>query len=104
LGIETPQGQLSYHCPNKYLGLCVDIPRRHPEFDGHTSSDFIKRLQHIAENTNRTDKNYIPKSKIQPLLDVYEQLKDDEGGANIMAEEMWQAIKSVAQKIKETVQ
>lgn len=50
LGCETPQGQISYHCPNKYLGLCSKITRRQPEFDGHTSSDVIKRLEAIARN------------------------------------------------------
>lgn len=48
LGCETPQGQISYHCPNKYLGLVSGIKRRHPEFDGHTSKDVISRLERTA--------------------------------------------------------
>lgn len=50
LGVQTPVGQLSYHCPNKYLDLCKSIPRVHPEFDGHTSQDVIDRLKNIASN------------------------------------------------------
>lgn len=45
LGMESDNGQISYHCQNKYLNLCKEIERRHPKFDGHTSSDVIKRLE-----------------------------------------------------------
>lgn len=48
LGVETPLGQISYHCPNKYLHLVEGIERRHPEFDGHTSVDVLKRLEQQA--------------------------------------------------------
>lgn len=48
LGVETPVGQLSYHCPNKHLDLVENIPRRQPEFDGHTSEDVIERLKWLA--------------------------------------------------------
>lgn len=53
LGKETSQGQISYHCPNKFLNLCSTIERRHPEFDGHTSKDVIKRLERLAEYEKR---------------------------------------------------
>ena len=49
LGMTTSEGQVSYHCPNKYLNLVHGIKRRHPKFDGHTSADVIKRLTLIAE-------------------------------------------------------
>lgn len=45
LGVETIYGQLSYHCPNKYLHFCKNINRRHPQFDGHTSNDVLNRLK-----------------------------------------------------------
>jgi len=48
LGCQTKFGQLSYHCPNKYLHLCKKITRRHPEFDGHKSKDVIERLEQLA--------------------------------------------------------
>lgn len=44
LGMETEYGQISYHCPNKYLELINGITRRSPEFDGHKSQDVIERL------------------------------------------------------------
>lgn len=49
LGFETEDGQLSYHCPNKFLYLCNNIQRRHPKFDGHTSKDVVIRLEKIAK-------------------------------------------------------
>ena len=48
LGVETPIGQISYHCPNKYLLLVKNITRRQPTYDGHTSQDVIKRLEKLA--------------------------------------------------------
>lgn len=53
LGVQTPQGQLSYHCPNKYLYLCKIFPRLQPEWDGHSSDDVIKRLLFIAEKVSK---------------------------------------------------
>lgn len=44
LGKDTEFGQISYHCPNKYLNLVSYFKRRHPKFDGHSSKDVIKRL------------------------------------------------------------
>ena len=51
LGKETTQGQISYHCPNKYIHLVTNIERRNPEFDGHTSNIVLVRLQDIASIT-----------------------------------------------------
>ena len=45
LGKETIVGQISYHCPNKYIDLVMSIDQRHPEFDGHTSADILERLR-----------------------------------------------------------
>ena len=55
LGKETTQGQISYHCSNKYIHLVTNIERRCPAFDGHTSSIVLVRLQDIASITR--DKN-----------------------------------------------
>jgi len=45
LGMETGNGQISYHCPNKYLYLVEDlIPEREIKFDGHTSDNVLDRL------------------------------------------------------------
>ena len=44
LGMATANGQISYHCPNKYLDLVKNIKREQPEFDGHTSKQVIERL------------------------------------------------------------
>ncbi len=45
-GMALPQGQISYHIPEKYWDLC-DAPEREtaPEWDGHTSQDVIERLR-----------------------------------------------------------
>lgn len=49
LYLESDSGQISYHCPNKFLVLVKDkitLEDHHP-FDGHTSSDVLARL--VAE-------------------------------------------------------
>ena len=44
--METPVGQISYHCPNKYLHLLPNIKRvKEHDFDGHTSKDVVERLE-----------------------------------------------------------
>ncbi len=52
LGKETIVGQISYHCPNKYIDLVMSIDQRHPEFDGHTSQDVIERLIKLTTSRN----------------------------------------------------
>jgi len=44
-GVFLPQGQISYHVPEKYWDLCK-APEREtaPEWDGHTSADVLQRL------------------------------------------------------------
>ncbi len=59
LGAETAIGQVSYHCPNKFLHLVKAIERRHPEFDGHTSADVIKRLKLLADYVNGEKKERV---------------------------------------------
>jgi hypothetical protein len=46
LYLETQAGQVSYHCPDKYLPLIKDIIHEDPSYlwDGHTSVDVLKRL------------------------------------------------------------
>ena len=44
LGMESLLGQMSYHCPNKFIHLVKQIPRKHPEYDGHKSMDVLDRL------------------------------------------------------------
>lgn len=55
LGVETPIGQMSYHCPNKFLNLVIGIERRHPVYDGHTSDDVLKRLERIAIERSKNE-------------------------------------------------
>ncbi len=45
LGAETSIGQVSYHCPNKYIDFVQNIKRKSVKFDGHTPSDVIERLK-----------------------------------------------------------
>jgi hypothetical protein len=52
LGMGTANGQISYHCQNKYLHLVKNIKREHPEFDGHTSKQVIERLLAKAAHEN----------------------------------------------------
>lgn len=44
--LETDHGQVSYHVPNKFLGIAEKNFTYSPDhkFDGHTSSDVIARL------------------------------------------------------------
>lgn len=48
LGMETKEGQISYHCPNKFYDLInIRISKEHPKYDGHMSKDVIKRLKKL---------------------------------------------------------
>jgi hypothetical protein len=45
-GLELPQGQITYHLPDKFWDLCKAPEReRAPVWDGHTSQDVIERLR-----------------------------------------------------------
>lgn len=45
LGMITPEGQISYHLPNKYWNdIEVTTLNKAPEYDGHTSQDVLDRL------------------------------------------------------------
>lgn len=45
-GMKLPTGDITYHIPDKFWGLTENIKtlEKAPEFDGHTSTDVIKRL------------------------------------------------------------
>ena len=48
LGMETKEGQISYHCPNKFYDLInIRISKERPKYDGHMSKDVIKRLKKL---------------------------------------------------------
>lgn len=52
LGMETKEGQISYHCPNKFYDLInIRISKKHPKYDGHMSKDVIKRLKKLPFGT-----------------------------------------------------
>lgn len=46
---ESPEGQISYHIPNKHLPIVENFIDRDDDhkFDGHTSPDVIQRLSTI---------------------------------------------------------
>lgn len=45
LGIDTPEGQVTYHVPERFLPLFSErIKEGGPAFDGHTSADVVQRL------------------------------------------------------------
>lgn len=45
-GVTLPNGQISYHVPDKFWDLSKATERETaPEWDGHTSADVIKRLE-----------------------------------------------------------
>lgn len=50
LGIETADGQISYHVPESQWGLCDFVTERTVEFDGHTSDDVLHRLRERIAN------------------------------------------------------
>jgi hypothetical protein len=45
-GINTPEGQITYHMPESYWDELEDIPEveSNKDFDGHKSSDVLHRL------------------------------------------------------------
>jgi hypothetical protein len=47
---ESPEGQISYHVPNKFLDLVEGkiVRNWNVEFDGHTSADVASRLIRLA--------------------------------------------------------
>lgn len=48
VGIQTPEGQCTYHCENQYWDLFqVKELERAPEFDGHTPEDVLQRIQSL---------------------------------------------------------
>lgn len=52
LGMLTTDGQISYHCPNKYLYLVVESisTTEPPIYDGHSPKDVCDRLLKMAES------------------------------------------------------
>jgi hypothetical protein len=45
-GLTLPQGQISYHIPEKFWDHCrARELERAPEWDGHTSQDVLERLR-----------------------------------------------------------
>lgn len=53
-GIDMPYGTATYHIPMRlwdtYASAGIDVLERAPNWDGHTSSDVVKRLyQYAAE-------------------------------------------------------
>lgn len=45
LGLETPEGQITYHVPEKHLRLFKDkVKQGGPEWDGHTPQHVVQRL------------------------------------------------------------
>ena len=52
VGIDLPEGQISYHINNRYWDLfdgVEEIPNA-PEFDGYTSDDVINRIGRYIKN------------------------------------------------------
>ncbi len=63
LGLDTEAGQISYHCPNKYLNLVnnkVKEIKDDSNYDGHTSKDVIDRL---AIHARLTQNNILEKER-----------------------------------------
>ena len=50
---ESPEGQISYHIPNKHLPLIQDHVERDDEhiWDKHTSKDVVARLEKIIAHS-----------------------------------------------------
>ena len=56
LGLETEFGQISYHCPNKYLELLDSAIKELPDdsnYDGHTSDDVVERLKKLSKHMHK---------------------------------------------------
>jgi len=53
-GIQTPEGQATYHVDLKYWDLfdCEELPVA-PEYDGHTSADAIARIFSLRNQDDR---------------------------------------------------
>lgn len=51
-GMNLPTGDITYHLPDTYWDLLtgVEALTKAPKWDGHTSSDVVKRLNEWTEN------------------------------------------------------
>lgn len=50
-GIETPNGQATYHLPQKYWHICpAKVLKKAPKWDGHTPDDVIKRINSLKQS------------------------------------------------------
>jgi len=49
-GMDLPQGQITYHCPEHYwhLAKAQELPKA-PPWDGHTSGDVLERLAEFID-------------------------------------------------------
>lgn len=47
VGMDLPNGQVSYHIPERFWDDLIDIPEKEtaPFFDGYSSVDVLKRLK-----------------------------------------------------------
>jgi hypothetical protein len=52
LYLELPEGQISYHCPVKYLHFVEDKIKQvpHYNYDGHNSEQVLERLMGQGKN------------------------------------------------------
>ena len=50
-GMETPEGQITYHLPDRLWGLLdgVNTLDQMEHFDGHTANDVVERLKELAK-------------------------------------------------------
>ena len=63
VGIDTPEGNYTYHYENKYWDMfdCIDLPRA-PHWDGHTEADAETRLMSL-EPEIKTDGDTISRAE-----------------------------------------
>lgn len=54
VGLDTPEGQATYHYPLEYWDLFNVKELEHaPEYDGHTPDDAIKRIESLIKNDEK---------------------------------------------------
>ena len=80
VGIETPDGQATYHYDLKWWDLFhVKVLDRAPVFDGHTPNDVIERLKSLIESDG-----WVPDDNDHPVeIDTWVQLMIERDGREV---------------------
>lgn len=101
-GIETPDGQATYHLPLRlYDSFEVKQLPTAPKWDGHTADDVIKRIaalkQSPTEKMGEVDVEGFKKQAVAIAADVFNGHRTEREGINMLLDHIYKfvAIKAV---------